>query len=76
MASYVECTHAVSSKHRATNFVFHTACTIVLEIPIVMVLIFSRFYKNFVIMEWGIKDFELSNVPSNKFDIPFGIDKK
>ena len=27
-------------------------------------------------MEWGIKDFELSDVPSNKFDIPFGIDTK
>jgi len=49
---------------------------IVLEIPIAMGLIFSRFYKNFVIMKWGIKEFELSDVSSNKFGIPFGIDTK
>ena len=41
-----------------------------------MVFIFSRFYKNFVIMKWGIKEFELSDVSSNKFGIPFGIDTK
>ena len=27
-------------------------------------------------MKWGIKEFELSDVSSNKFGIPFGIDTK